>query len=144
MSTDNVTPICAPLPVEELARYFAVPGFDTVIVTYYRYEDAIEYAGTPEAQLASSAVTADMLAISKTSGPRIRRKDADGYSWRVIRTFRRASEESAPYAWYRVTRPVKERLSSLPFGWKTFAAYKIWQQWEQEQARTLNRYDRSR
>lgn len=118
-------------PNAEPSRYFEVPGFG-VIVTYQRYYDSIEYAGTPDDLLASGAVSAEMLVINEQSGPRVRRKDQDGHEWRVVRSCRTSSPgyDCHPYLWYRVTRPVKGRLDRLPFGWEAFAADKAWHRWD--------------
>jgi hypothetical protein len=138
MSTDNVTQVSGPARPEEPAGYFQVPGLDTVIVWYLRHyqgDDRIEYGGTPEALLASGAVTADMLVINNQSGPRIRRKDQDGIAWRVMRSWRGVKDgvECVPYQWFRVTRAVAGRLDRLPFAREALKAEMARQRWDDAQ-----------
>jgi hypothetical protein len=133
MSADNVT---ARPP--EPAWFATVPGFPAIRVYFLGYlsERAtlkVEYCGGAEDLVAAGVTTMAMLAIVTRTGPRNKRRDADGDRFHLTRYWRSTNEEGQecpPYRYYRIIFAKSlARVHRLPGADDAILAFERYQAW---------------
>jgi|SRR6185437_15380188 len=117
-----------PSPNNQPSCGFAIPGYAQLLAYQVWSKDSvrIEYLGVPKDLIAAGIATEAMLAINKSSGPRMKRLDQGGVRFKVTRRWRTtdsSGQQCEPYQWFSIIRQrSRERAQELPWAQQIIAA----------------------